>query len=168
MLIKKLKARCPSAEKIEPRKDSQYMIRNHIFKFQKKSSKDFSAKGDAERTNNIDDVVYGVLFSIKKEEKRKLDREEGLHYGYEEKTVYVFDEKSSGVLSSYPDMISAITYYATDIDSELKPYHWYKRQTVKGARDNELPEDYTKRIESMESIQDDDEKRRIENEKFLK
>ena len=88
-----------------------------------------------------------------------MDREEGLHYGYEEKTVYVFDEKSSGVLSSYPDIISAITYYATDIDSELKPYHWYKRQTVKGARDNELPEDYTKRIESMKSIQDDDFKR---------
>ena len=118
MLIKKIKARCPSAEKIEPVTHSQYMIRNHIFKFHKKSSKDFSAKGDVERTNNIDDVVYGVLFSIKKEEKRKLDREEGLHYGYEEKTVYVFDEKSSGVLSSYPDIISAITYYATDIDSE--------------------------------------------------
>ena len=89
MLIKKIKARCPSAEKIEPVKHSQYMIRNHIFKFHKKSSKDFSAKGDAERTNNIDDVVYGVLFSIEEEEKSKLDKAEGLGYGYEEKIVDV-------------------------------------------------------------------------------
>ena len=160
MLIKKIKARCPSAEKIEPVKHSQYMIRNHIFKFHKKSSKDFSAKGDAERTNNIDDVVYGVLFSIKDEEKWKLDKEEGFGRGYLEKTIDVIDEKTS-------DVTPAIIYFATDIVPNLKPYDWYKRQTVKGARDNGLPEEYIKEIESFESKEDTKEVRRRREEKLL-
>ena len=59
------------------------------------------------------------------------------------------------------------TYYATNINPELKPYDWYKRQTVEGARENGLPEDYIKKIEAFESIQDMDEERVAKNEKYL-
>ena len=80
MLVAKLRShrRCPTAEKIEPSKGSQHLIRNHTFKFHKRS-KDLSAKGDAEATNDDNDIVYGVLFSINDEhELEKLEREEGV------------------------------------------------------------------------------------------
>ena len=96
MLIKKLKDRCSSAEKIEPTTNSQHMIRNHAFRFHKVSD-DGSSKGDAMETKNADSIVYGVLFSIEEEEKSKLDKAEGLGYGYEEKIVDVIDEKTTEV-----------------------------------------------------------------------
>ena len=160
MLVKKLKNRCSSAEKINPSEGSQYMIRNHRFRFHKKSGKDNSAKGDAEKTSGSKDIVYGVLFSINDEQVGALNKFEGLHHGYEKKSVNVIDEKSS-------KQIPALMYYATDIDSNLKPYDWYKEQTVKGAKDNGLPEEYVKEIESFESKEDDIEVRRRREEKFL-
>ena len=160
MLVKKLKNRCSSAEKINPSEGSQHMIRNHRFRFHKKSGKDNSAKGDAEKTSGSKDIVYGVLFSINDEQVGALNNFEGLHHGYEKKSVNVIDEKSS-------KQIPALMYYATDIDSNLKPYDWYKEQTAKGAKDNGLPEEYVKEIESFESKEDDIEVRRRREEKFL-
>ena len=159
MLEKKLKDRCSSAEKINPSEGSQHMIRKYRFRFHKKSS-DGSAKCDARKTGDTSDIVYGVLFSINDEQIGALNKFEGLHYGYEKKVVNVIDEKSS-------NEISALIYYATDIDPTLKPYDWYKRQTVKGARDNGLPEEYVKEIESFESKTDEDEVRKKREEKLL-
>ena len=159
MLIKKLKDRCPSAEKIEPTANSQHMIRNHAFRFHK-VSKDGSSKGDAMETKNVGDIVYGVLFSIEEKEKSKLDREEGLGSGYEEKMVDVIDEETT-------EVTTAVTYYATKIDPKLEPYDWYKLQTVKGAKENNLPADYIKKIEDMSSKPDSDEERRNKAELFL-
>jgi len=162
MLVKRLKQerRCPSAEKIPPSEGSQHMIKKHRFRFHKESTKDGSGKGDAEETNNTNDVVYGVLFSIKDEEELKLDKEEGFGHGYAKKTIDVIDEKTS-------DVIPARIYFATNIVPNLKPYDWYKRQTVKGARDNGLPEEYIKEIESFESKEDTNEVRRRREEKLL-
>ena len=162
MLVKKLKNRCSSAEKINPSEGSQHMIRNHRFRFHKKSG-DGSAKGDAEETKNSDDVVYGVLFSIIDEEIGALNKFEGLDRGYNKKTVDVIVEK-------YPthDPISAITYYATTINPNLLPYDWYKRQTVQGAIDNGLPDDYIKKLEDFESKYDKKESRRKDEEKYFK
>ena len=159
MLVKKLKSRCSSAEKINPSEGSQHMIRKHRFSFHKKGADD-SAKGDAEITDDTNDMVYGVLFSINDEQMGVLNKFEGLHYGYEKKVVNVIDEKSS-------NEIPAFIYYATDIDPTLKPYDWYKHQTVKGARDNGLPEEYVKEIESFESKTDEDEARKKREEKLL-
>ena len=159
MLIKKLKDRCPSAEKIEPTTNSQHMIRNHAFRFHKVSD-DGSSKGDAMETKNADSIVYGVIFTIEEEEKSKLDKAEGLGYGYEEKIVDVIDEKTT-------EVITAVTYYATRINHDLEPYDWYKLQTVKGARDNNLPVDYIKKIEDMSSKPDNNEERRNRAELFL-
>ena len=191
MLVKKLKQehRCPSAKKINPSGGSQHMIKKHRFRFHKESTRSSliescpklrlaeeewmkiesenqnyielsSGKGDAEETGNFNDVVYGVLFSIKNEELDQLDQEEGFGCGYDKKNIDVTDEKTN-------EERSAITYYATNIDPNLKPYHWYKRQTVKGARDNNLPEEYVKGIEDFPSKEDEDEERRRREERFL-
>ena len=119
-----------------------------------------NSKGDAEKTSDIKDMVYGVLFSINDEQVGVLDKFEGLNYGYGRKAVNVIDEKSS-------KQIPALMYYATDIDPTLKPYDWYKEQTLKGAKDNGLPEEYAKSLESFESKEDKNEVRSEREKKHL-
>ena len=50
-------------------------------------------------------------------------------------------------------------YYATDIDPSLRPYHWYKRHVLIGARENNLPAEYIEHIEAIEAIDDPDKQR---------
>ena len=45
-------------------------------------------------------------------------------------------------------------YAATDIDSTLQPYDWYKRLIVEGARFHGLPEDYITAIEAVSCATD--------------
>lgn len=168
LLVAKLRSpeRCPTAEIIPPSEGSQYFIRKHKFKFHKRSI-DGSAKGDAEATNDDNDIVYGVLFKIDDvDEIKKLRDQEGstgLNPGYEEKDVNVIDEKTS-------EIIPATTFCAkTDfIESDDKPYDWYKRQTVQGAIDNGLPDDYIKKLEDLESKYDKKESRRKDEEVYFK
>ena len=153
MLTKKLKDRCPSAVKIDVCRTKEYTLKFH------KVSSDDSGKGDMAKAESETDELYGVAFSIDKSEESNLDGAEGYGYGYDKKEIDV-EGITKGPLRVW-------TYYATNIDPELKPYHWYKRQTVEGARENGLPEDYIKKIEDFESIQDMDEERVARNEKYL-
>tara|TARA_Y100001936_G_scaffold252649_1_gene313296 strand:+ start:1969 stop:2601 length:633 start_codon:yes stop_codon:yes gene_type:complete len=160
MLVEKLKSRCDSGKKITPSENSQHMIREHVFGFYKKS-KDGSGKGDIKKTGKFDDKVYGVLFSIDKNQKIRLDQAEGLGYGYEEKSIVVIDEKTG-------EEKDAKTYFAQNHYSGLTPYDWYKRQTVQGAKDNDLPEKYIEKIEAVPSKSDDDDERRRREERYFK
>lgn len=117
----------------------------HDLRFHKKS-KDGSGKCDAHRTGSNEHAVIGVVFNIVGSEKTDLDRKEGLGYGYEEKIVEV--------LTHSGEIIEALTYYATNIDTVLKPYHWYKQHVLTGAKENGLPEGYVERISSIESTSD--------------
>ena len=157
MLVKKLTSRCKSAKKINPTKDSQYMIREHEYGFFKRSE-DGSGKGDIKETGKKDDKVYGVLFCINNAEEILLDRAEGLGYGGE--NIGVIDEKIN-------EKIEAKAYFAQNPERELEPYDWYKRQTVQGAKDNGLPEKYIKKIEAKPSKPDDDEDRIRKEEKYF-
>ncbi len=107
---------------------------------------DRSAKCDATYLKNSEDVVFGVIYEIHNSEKAKLDKIEGRGSGYEEKIVKV--KTSEG------EEIEAITYYATNINPALKPYHWYKEHVLIGARENHLPTAYIQAIELVESILD--------------
>ncbi len=122
------------------------MLSKHELKFHKISKKDGSGKCDISETGNPDDIVIGVAYDIDESEKPELDKKEGLHYGYEEKTVEVTSVEG--------ELLSAITYYAKNIDSSLKPYHWYKEHVVRGAKENGLPEHYIQIISSIESMDD--------------
>jgi gamma-glutamylcyclotransferase (GGCT)/AIG2-like uncharacterized protein YtfP len=121
----------------------------HRLAFHKKSN-DGSGKCDIYYTGNNDDLVVGVLFEVSESEKANLDRTEGLGYGYDEKEVTVTTDSGTQ---------KAVAYYATDIDTSLKPYHWYKNYVLTGAIENRLPIDYIRMIEEVESIVDDNEKR---------
>jgi len=146
MSVRRLRRRVPSAQAKGPA-----VLTGHQLRFHKKS-RDGSAKLDTFATDRPQDRVIGVLFEIDKTEKKLLDAEEGVGRGYEEKTVTV--ENAQG------KTVRAFTYYATDIDASLKPYHWYKEHALRGARENGLPEDYVQMIESAESVDDQNPSRR--------
>ncbi len=161
MLTCKLKDRCRSAVPIGICK-----IKKHSLKFHKVSHAnqngipDVSGKGDMIPSESETDEVYGVLFKILKKEEKKLDGAEGYpDWGYGKKKIDVITTKG--------EKYRSVMYFANDIDSKKKPYHWYKEQVVQGARENGLPEDYIKKIEAFESIQDTDEERVAKNEKYL-
>lgn len=145
MSTPRLRERAPSARALTVAR-----LPNHKLRFHKKS-KDGSGKCDAKFTNNERDVVYGVVFEIKASEKPVLDKAEGLGDGYEEKciSVYTHDDRE----------MNAVTYYATHIDPERKPYEWYKEHVVRGAREHGLPADYILAISEVEALPDPDKSR---------
>ena len=121
-------------------------LTSHKLMFHKVSKKDGSAKCDALETENQNDVIIGVVFDISESEKPELDKKEGLHYGYEEKTVNVTTVGGKA--------LKATTYYATNTDSSLKPYDWYKEHVIRGAKENGLPQDYIQTISNIQSVAD--------------
>lgn len=154
MLFSRLRERTPSAKLL-----TTGILFEHKLMFHK-SSFDGSGKCDAYQTDKDYDHLYGVIYEVPKSEKQELDLAEGLGVGYEEKTVSVFVESKKTI-------IEAITYYATEIDDSLKPYHWYKNFVLQGAIDNGLPEEYIDTLRHIESNDDLDEKRTALNEKIL-
>lgn len=104
------------------------------------------------------DVIWGVLFEIKRSDKFRLDKAEGLHHGYEEKEVAIVTCHGS---------VKAMIYFATDIDRSLRPYHWYKAFVVSGAREHSLPESYVLDLEQVQSVPDPDANRAAKNKKIL-
>jgi gamma-glutamylcyclotransferase len=117
----------------------------HDLRFHKASEKDGSGKCDIFETNDPEHLVIGVVYEIDPVEKPTLDKYEGL--GYEVKQVSV---DMNGKL------ITAYAYFATLIDQELKPLHWYKEHVLRGARENSLPDDYVSKIEMVDSVDDHD------------
>ena len=126
-------------------------LNNHKLKFHK-IGKDGSSKCNIFETLVSKDIVYGVVYKIRESEKANLDHAEGLGLGYEQKSVKVSIINNQSIL--------AMTYYATKIKEELKPYHWYKEHVVRGAIENKLPSEYVTKIESVESEEDPEEKRK--------
>ena len=148
MSSKRLCNRVPSAKMF-----AVGTLDKHLLKFHKHSFRDNSAKCDIEFTNKSEDIVYGVLYEFDLNEKVNLDHAEGLGLGYEIKTVQIKVEDK---------IYEAFTYYGTDIDKNLKPFHWYKNHVLKGAYEFDLPKDYIlEYIENIESIEDKDKQREL-------
>ena len=128
-------------------------LRGHTLKFHKRSEKDRSAKADAECTGRETDVVWGVVFEIDAAQKQRLDEAEGLGRGYEEKAISLKDCTEQ----SY----EASMYFASPAykDADLKPYSWYLRFVVEGAKQHALPHDYVEWLEHVESSEDLDRAR---------
>lgn len=127
------------------------LLTGHSLRFHKSSEADGSAKCDILETGKSEDIVFGVIYDIDQSQKHILDRYEGLGFGYDMKTVSVkLDD----------EFLEAFTYYATSIDTSLKPYHWYKQHVLEGAIENRMPEEYIGSIEAVEAITDKNAERR--------
>jgi hypothetical protein len=72
MCTGRLRRRVPSAQFFCVAK-----LSGHVFRFHKRST-DGSAKGDAQETHNLQDVVWGVVFYFADRKKSALDNVEGL------------------------------------------------------------------------------------------
>jgi gamma-glutamylcyclotransferase (GGCT)/AIG2-like uncharacterized protein YtfP len=139
----RLGARVPSSSVICTAK-----LHSHSLEFHKESH-DGSSKCHIEYTQVQDDIVHGVVYRISESEKPYLDEIEGLGKGYEEKKVSVIMPCGNSVV--------AYTYYATHINTSLKPYHWYKEHVLRGAFEHGLPAYYIDKIRSVISVPDPDQ-----------
>lgn len=153
MLSSRIQDRCPSARALGVAE-----LHGHELKWHKCSLKDGSGKCDVVPAKDAKRIVYGVLFEIAESEKRELDRAEGLGNGYEEKQVQV-------VFEGKPR--AATLYSATNTDSALKPYTWYKAFVVAGSKEHKLPSEYICQLEAVEATQDPDTKRHESNTRLL-
>ena len=102
MSILRLRQRVPSAKRV-----GAFSLYGHDLRFHKKSN-DGSAKCDAFETRSARDYIIGALFHISEKEILALDRAEGLGFGYEKKTIDVYNHAGAST--------QAFMYYATHID----------------------------------------------------
>jgi len=147
MCTGRLRRRVPSATSVRIAK-----LTGHSFRFHKRST-DGSGKGDAFGTTNPLDIVWGVIFDIDERQKATLDEAEGLGAGYEEKTANVVDE------GGQEHCVVLYVAEANSIDTTLRPYSWYKRFVVDGARQHALPNEYIDAIAAMPDMEDSDQRR---------
>lgn len=153
--LNRLTKRVPSARKVSNAFLPGYkLICNKV-------SKDGSAKANIIKTDNLAELVWGVLFSINSNEKTLLDKAEGLGKGYNEDTFTFFDETNT----SYTAQIYIAD--SSSIDNTLLPYDWYKEFIVSGAIQNKLPAEYILQLQSIICIRDHDEERRTKNYSIL-
>ena len=121
-------------------------LRHHQLAFHKVSWKDGSGKCGIVASDG--DEVLGVLFEMAATDKQELDKIEGLGKGYDVKDVEINRDDGNPT--------TAFTYCATATDPTLKPFTWYLRHVVEGAREAGLPEYYIKKIEKVEAVKDHD------------
>lgn len=147
MCTGRLRRRVPSANAV-----SLAPLPAHWLRFHKRSL-DGSGKADAEYTGNQVDVVWGVVFEIDANEKARLDDAEGLGQGYEEKKIEL--KGCNG--QDY----TAWLYFASNShkDPGLRPYGWYLRFVIEGAKQHTLPGNYIALLEQLQSVEDQNRNR---------
>ena len=146
MSSKRFKTRAQSAQSIAIAR-----LSHHQLKFHKKSLADGSAKCDAFESGVAAHFIYGVVYEIAEHEKSLLDKVEGLGKGYEIKTTYV--------QFGHNELVEVFLYYATHIEANLKPFHWYREHVLQGALEHHLPLEYIEGIKSVRVMNDLNEAR---------
>ena len=105
--------------------------------------------------------AYGALYHLDGKGWSKLDAIEGLHVSYVRLGLRVLDNPEAGMAEAYVAMEERI-------DEGLRPYGWYKRLVLAGARYHGFPEDYVISIEGVPELPDPDRSRALENLGVLK
>jgi len=141
MASARLQQRIPTAQRL-----GVVRLTGHRLTFDNYSTKDGSGKCDAFCTGGPNDLVFAVLYRIDPDAKPILDGYEGL--GVEYRDAFLAVEAPGG------RRVEALIYYATNRKSGLRPYQWYQRHVLYGARENQLPAGYIADIERVDSIPD--------------
>lgn len=142
MLTERLQARCSSAK---PR--TVAYADNYALAFCKRSH-DGSGKATIYPRNGS--RVLGVIFDLDKDELPKLDDEEGIDNGYDRIDNF-------HVYTLFSHQLLVVSTYIADtafIDRKLKPYDWYLKLAVAGARQHGLPLWWLQKLETCKSITD--------------
>lgn len=132
----------------------------HRLTFHKKSD-DASSKCNLFHTGCGSDSAYGAIYAIDPAHKGVLDRFEGKGYGYTDARMK---------LRHQGRQYHCFTYIAqqSHIVDHLKPYHWYKKLVVLGARYLQFPDPYVLSIESVQSVADPDTQRAREKKILIR
>lgn len=154
----RIQDRVPSARFLTAGYLTHHLLRWH------KPSKDGSGKCDAYETSVASDVIWGGLFEIAAREKHLLDKAEGLGVGYSEKLKDVFHQTGS----RQNQTLKATLYIAIPIESDAKPYEWYKEFVVSGAIQCGLPAHYISDLKGVEAVKDPDAMRNAMNNAILR
>jgi hypothetical protein len=111
----------------------------------------FQSRAEADR-------IHGAIYQINYDHKNELDRYEGNGYMDNEITLHHDGE-----------VYTCFTYLAqqSHIVDDVRPYHWYKKLVVLGARYLEFPSSYISSIEAVESMEDPESGRRRERAKLI-
>jgi hypothetical protein len=104
-----------------------------------------SGKGNVEQCAG--ETVWGVLYSIPEDELPALDTGEGDGY----RRVQLPVESSAGPVDAWAHVATKPSN-----DPSLRPYGWYKRFIVEGARSHGLPADYIAKLEAIDAVDDPD------------
>lgn len=150
----RLLERVPSANLVGGTSVHQYRLMFH------KQSVDGSSKCNLIHTGSESDLAYGAIYVIDPAHLSHLDRVEGNGCGYLDHHLTVQHQGRE---------YRCFTYFAQQsyIVDNRRPYHWYKQLVVLGAKYLQFPDAYVCSIESVESVEDPVEKRRIENEVLI-
>lgn len=141
MSTKRLQARISSAIPVGRGKLSGYALNFY------KVSIDKSGKCDVVKSDS-GSLVEGVLFLIDTNQQYDLN---GIEKGYQPKILKV-ELESVGV-------VDALVYCADKTNSNLKPYTWYLKHVITGAKDAGLSQKYTRHLESITCTKDPDSDR---------
>lgn len=115
------------------------VIEGYRLCFHKRSRRDGSAKCDAFWTGDPADRLHGVVYDIPDRDKRRLDRIEGVGRGYEDAVAKARTNEGRE--------LDVRLYVATDIDSSLRPFNWYRHHVLVGAQEHALPEGILRRLQ---------------------
>lgn len=134
MLPQRLVDRCPSAMALGVASASQHYITFGL------AGRDGSGKAAIVKTQDNNDVVFGVLYEIAKAELADLDTFELKYQRNDDFEVTFSGEKRQ-----------AITYYipADRIEVGLLPKDWYRDICVAGAKMHGLDADYIATLEAL-------------------
>lgn len=113
-----------------------------------KLSTDGSGKGNVETCEGSD--VWGVVYAISDADLRNLDQRE---VGYRRVPASVKLADNTNIDASMHEAKEPST------DPALRPFTWYKRFIVEGAREHALPKDYIVRLEEIAADEDGDRER---------
>jgi gamma-glutamylcyclotransferase (GGCT)/AIG2-like uncharacterized protein YtfP len=127
------------------------LLTGYRLRFNKRSTLDGSGKANAEANEGSE--IWGVVYSIPEGDLHTLDQGEG---GYRRVQLRV--------RTMQPVNIDAWVYIAArpDNDPTLRPYSWYKRFIVEGAREHSLPPAYIAELENIQALDDPNAQRERE------
>ena len=134
---------------VTPLRARDALLKRHKLSFRKRSQ-DRSGKADVVSSMSRDAHVWGVLYDVGAQDLVRLDAGE---QGYQ--------RQRSRILLRNGRRARVWIYVSTrdQRDESLRPYTWYKRFLVEGAKEHQLPKSYIASLEGIIAIQDPDRER---------
>jgi len=138
-----------TAYEVTPLRARGALLKRHKLSFRKRSQ-DGSGKADVVPSMSRGARVWGVLYDVDVQGLARLDAGE---QGYRRRRVRVLLRNGRGV------KVWIYVSVRNQHDESLRPYTWYKRFLVEGAKEHRLPKSYVALLEGIVAIQDPNRER---------